>query len=107
MSSTSTPHALKSAADLIASLPRAEIERLIDGLSANAQAALPYLFEFWGRGGHQLPPAADWSTWLILGGRGAGKTRAGAEWIRRQVEGATPLAAGRRRKICLIAETID
>ena len=36
---------------------------------------------------HQLPPAransgADWTTWLILGGRGAGKTRAGAEWVR-------------------------
>ncbi len=36
---------------------------------------------------HQLPPeransGADWTTWLILGGRGAGKTRAGAEWVR-------------------------
>src|SRR5699024_10329664 len=34
---------------------------------------------------HQLPPehagnGEDWTTWLILGGRGAGKTRAGAEW---------------------------
>ncbi|MEJ2626706.1 MAG: terminase family protein [Pseudolabrys sp.] len=37
---------------------------------------------------YQLPPeransGADWTTWLILGGRGAGKTRAGAEWVRR------------------------
>jgi phage terminase large subunit-like protein len=31
---------------------------------------------------HQLPPQTDWTTWLILGGRGAGKTRAGAEWVR-------------------------
>ena len=36
---------------------------------------------------HQLAPAfansgEPWSTWLILGGRGAGKTRAGAEWVR-------------------------
>ncbi len=91
----------------IASLPRDELEALIDGLSPNAQAALPYLFEVWGLGGHQLPPRQDWSTWLILGGRGAGKTRAGAEWLRTQVEGATPLSPGRRRKICLIAETID
>lgn len=91
----------------IVSLPRDEIETLIDGLSPNAQAALPYLFEVWGRGGHQLPPRQDWSTWLILGGRGAGKTRAGAEWLRSQVEGATPLSPGRRKKICLIAETID
>lgn len=36
---------------------------------------------------HQLPPdlannGEPWTTWLILGGRGAGKTRAGAEWVR-------------------------
>ncbi len=30
----------------------------------------------------QPPPGQDWTTWLLLGGRGAGKTRAGAEWIR-------------------------
>ena len=31
----------------------------------------------------QLPPAGDWSTWLLLAGRGFGKTRAGAVWIDR------------------------
>ena len=30
----------------------------------------------------QLPPKSCWTTWLIQGGRGAGKTRAGAEWVR-------------------------
>lgn len=40
---------------------------------------------------HQTPPAAaqdggDWSTWLVLGGRGAGKTLAGASWIADQAE---------------------
>lgn len=30
---------------------------------------------------HQTPPAGDWTSWLVLGGRGAGKTRAGAEWV--------------------------
>ena len=29
----------------------------------------------------QYPPPGAWSTWLFLGGRGAGKTRAGAEWL--------------------------
>ena len=91
----------------IASLPRGELEALIDGLSPNGLAALPYLFEVWAHGGHQLPPRQDWSVWLILGGRGAGKTRAGAEWVRSQVEGATPLSPGRRSRVCLIAETID
>jgi phage terminase large subunit-like protein len=31
---------------------------------------------------HQHPPPGDWTTWLLLGGRGAGKTRAGAEWVK-------------------------
>ena len=34
----------------------------------------------------QLPPEEDWDTWLILAGRGFGKTRTGAEWVRAQVE---------------------
>lgn len=33
----------------------------------------------------QLPPPGDWRTWLILAGRGWGKTRTGAEWTRAQV----------------------
>ncbi len=37
-------------------------------------------WELWARD-DQLPPNGDWTTWLLLGGRGAGKTRAGAEWV--------------------------
>jgi phage terminase large subunit-like protein len=55
---------------------------------------------------HQIPPEnLPWTTWLLLGGRGAGKTRAGAEWIRRRAERAAqegPLGAGR---IALVAES--
>src|SRR6478736_2031358 len=48
---------------------------------------------------HQRPPKdIDWTTWLILGGRGAGKTRAGAEWVRAQAQ--NPAA-----RIALIGET--
>jgi predicted phage terminase large subunit-like protein len=35
---------------------------------------------------NQLPPRGDWTTWLVLAGRGWGKTRTGAEWVRDQVE---------------------
>jgi phage terminase large subunit-like protein len=53
---------------------------------------------------HQLPPeransGGEWTTWLLLGGRGAGKTRAGAEWVRAQALG-DPNA-----RIALIGET--
>jgi phage terminase large subunit-like protein len=42
---------------------------------------------------HQQPPPGDWTTWLLLGGRGAGKTRAGAEWVRALAgQGVTPIA---------------
>jgi len=68
--------------------------------------ALPYLFEFWAFD-HQLPPESDWRTWVIMGGRGAGKTRAGAEWVRSEVEGARPLDAGRARRVALVGETIE
>ena len=68
--------------------------------------ALPYLFEFWAMD-HQLPPEGDWRAWVIMGGRGAGKTRAGAEWVRAQVEGSKPLDAGRARRVALVGETVD
>jgi phage terminase large subunit-like protein len=50
--------------------------------------------------------APGWRTWLILGGRGAGKTRSGAEWVRAKVMGQdwAGLAA---RRIALIADTLD
>ena len=47
----------------------------------------------------QLPPAGDWTTWLLLGGRGAGKTRAGAEWVH-------TIAAAADGPIALVAETL-
>ncbi len=54
----------------------------------------------------QLPPPGAWRTWLILGGRGAGKTRAGAEWIRAQALGIPPLAREPARRIALVGETL-
>jgi predicted phage terminase large subunit-like protein len=34
----------------------------------------------------QLPPPGDWNGWLVMAGRGAGKTRTGAEWVKELVE---------------------
>jgi phage terminase large subunit-like protein len=53
---------------------------------------LKFDWQFWARD-QQLPPPDDWTTWLLMGGRGSGKTRAGAEWVRSLVEeGVTPIA---------------
>ena len=43
--------------------------------------ALGLYWRLWARP-EQLPPPDDWDTWLICAGRGFGKTRAGAEWVR-------------------------
>ncbi len=91
---------------MIASAPIAAQSEFLDGLSEEALLGLPYLFEFWAME-HQLPPGGDWRTWVIMGGRGAGKTRAGAEWVRAEVEGNMPLDPGRSRRVALIGETQD
>ncbi len=78
----------------------------MDDLDEGELRALPYLFEFWAHP-HQLPPEGEWRTWVILGGRGAGKTRAGAEWVRAQVEGSMPFDEGRARRVALVGETQD
>ena len=49
---------------------------------------------------------ADWRTWLLLGGRGSGKTRAGAEWVRAQALGLAPLAKAAVGRIALVGESI-
>jgi phage terminase large subunit-like protein len=68
--------------------------------------SLPWLFEFWALP-HQLPPDGDWKTWVIMGGRGAGKTRAGSEWVRSVVEGPKPLDPGQCRRVALVGETVE
>jgi phage terminase large subunit-like protein len=47
----------------------------------------------------QLPPPGDWTTWVFCAGRGAGKTRSGAEWVQERVE------AGIAKRIHLVAPT--
>ncbi len=81
-------------------------EAFLEGLSGNVLAALPWLFEFWALD-HQLPPEGDWRTWVILGGRGAGKTRAGSEWVRSRVEGSRPMDKGACRSVALVGETYE
>ncbi len=54
---------------------------------------------------HQFPPEGDWTTWLLLGGRGAGKTRAGAEWVRGLALGIAPFADRPTGPIALVGET--
>ncbi len=91
---------------MIASAQHSAQRQFLTTLTDDQLLALPYLFDFWAMP-HQTPPQGDWRTWMILGGRGAGKTRAGAEWVRSMVEGPTPSAPGKARRVALIGETMD
>jgi phage terminase large subunit-like protein len=82
---------------------------LIDGMS---EAELGFLSSQWDvfAHDHQRPPevapnGAPWLTWLMIGGRGAGKTRAGAEWVRAQALGLAPFASAPVERIALVGET--
>lgn len=57
----------------------------------------------------QLPPPSggDWRVWLILGGRGSGKTRAGAEWVSGMALGLPPFAHRPHGHIALVGETFN
>lgn len=97
---------MKSGAAWLACAAPEEVDEFLSGLSENALVSLPWLFDFWALP-HQLAPEGDWKTWVIMGGRGAGKTRAGAEWVRSQVEGPVAAAPGRAHRVALIGETYD
>jgi phage terminase large subunit-like protein len=86
-------------------------ERFIDSLSAHEIRFLLHDWQIWARE-DQLPPQAapgggPWTTWLLLGGRGSGKTRAGAEWVRGVALGRAPFASRPAGRIALVADTLD
>ncbi|WP_374764276.1 DNA-packaging protein [Yunchengibacter salinarum] len=67
-------------------------------LTEREAATLLYDWRFWARP-NQLAPAGDWVHWLVMAGRGFGKTRTGAEWVRDLV------ISGQARRIALVAPT--
>ena len=82
---------LRSAAEL----PRND---LIAALTPGEARALLYEWAFWARP-NQLPPNGEWRVWLVLAGRGFGKTRTGAEMIRARVTARTA------HRLALVAPT--
>jgi phage terminase large subunit-like protein len=85
-------------ASCLASLPKALRDQLVDELSPAEALAVLYEWSFWARPS-QLPPEGDWRVWLLLAGRGFGKTRTGAELVRSRV------AARGARRVALVAPT--
>jgi len=74
--------------DALASFTTAELEEL------------QYAWAFWARP-DQIAPVGVWAVWLLLGGRGSGKTRSAAEWVREEIE------SGRRRSMAIVGPTAN
>ncbi|HET9640621.1 MAG TPA: terminase family protein [Allosphingosinicella sp.] len=72
----------ESIAEQIASLGPEERVRALANLSPEQRAHVRYVWAVWERR-KQREPDLPWRTWLVLAGRGFGKTRMGAEWVRR------------------------
>jgi phage terminase large subunit-like protein len=70
----------------------------VRALDPIARERLLRRWDVWGRP-EQQPPPGEWRTWLILAGRGWGKSRTGAEWVRAMA------TRGRARRIALVART--
>lgn len=85
--------------DSLLSLPVVERLTAIQSLSSRDAEALLYdWMGLWARD-NQRPPSGPWRSWLIMSGRGYGKTRTGAEWVRWRVE------SGGYGRIALVAPT--
>lgn len=63
-----------------------ERQAFLQSLTRAEKAVLNYRWSFWARP-NQTEPAGDWRVWMVLAGRGFGKTRVGAEWVRSKIEG--------------------
>ncbi len=85
-----------------------------DGSFAKKASAFPddlkehfiHRWPIWARG-TQLPDMSNWTIWLLLGGRGAGKTRAGSEWVRAMALGDLFFGSKPVGRIALVGETYN
>jgi len=71
-----------STAELLASLPESQRTKILSEYTDKELAVLEHDWEFWARKNQKTPPG-KWITWLVLAGRGFGKTRVGSEQIRK------------------------
>src|SRR5215472_6343722 len=83
----------------IASLPPTQRTAAMEEMNEEQMEELRYGWSGVRARAEQIPPTGEWRTWLLLAGRGFGKTRSGAEWVHEQV-----WEAGRQR-IALVAPT--
>ena len=89
---------MQSLADQLTAMPKSDRDAALSSLTEAEANSLLYDWKFWARP-NQLAPEGDWLIWLILAGRGFGKTRVGAETVRQMVD------SGQAKRIAFVAET--
>lgn len=78
----------QSVAERLAALPREERLKFLAKMDEDELVDFAYDWPSWARE-EQLPPPGEWNHWGIVWGRGAGKTRSAAEFIKAEVESGT------------------
>ncbi len=79
-----------------------EVGRMEFDPSSRGQVWVLDSWHMQGRAEQKPPEDTDWRNWLLIGGRGSGKTRAGAEWV----HGLASADARSDLRIALVAETL-
>lgn len=79
-------------------LTPAKRKKVLSRLTEQEAAYLNFHWPFWARS-NQLAPPGDWAVWLMLAGRGFGKTRSAAEWARHIVD------SGKGKRGALVGQT--
>ncbi len=92
--------------DLIAGLSDDQIAAVLADMPLADLKSAEHDWRNWRHDGQRAPDADDWRTWVIMAGRGFGKTRAGAEWVKAAVR-ASARAGAAPPRIALVAATIE
>ena len=91
--------AMRQTAEQLARMPLDDAAKCISKMTASAAEAAWRSWPFW-RLAAQAEPEGDWGVWLVMAGRGFGKTRMGAEWVRERAE------ADGKLRIALVGATL-
>jgi phage terminase large subunit-like protein len=89
----------QSGAEKLADLPKADRDKFLSALTDAQALQLRHDWRGFNARPNQIAPEGEWDIWLALAGRGFGKTRMGAEWVREKVD------SGQAKRIAIIAET--
>lgn len=84
----------------LAAMSAEELSSFLEKCGPKGKLALDAQFEMWAANGQIMPDELGWRVWLMMAGRGFGKTRAGAEWVHN-------IAMTGRKRIALVAASID